>query len=380
MRVCTLTVALAMACGPARARAQAAPAGLRARLDALFRGVTRPAAPGLAVVVRRGGRTIFLHGYGERDRRSALPVTPRTDFRLASFSKQFTAMAVMLLVRDGKLRYDEPLTEVFPGFPAYGAQITIRELLNHTSGLIPYEDLMAKQYAGVDPTEIPQIHDEGVLKLAEEQTGTLFPPGTRWEYSNGGYCLLAMAVARASGMSFPAFMRRRVFLPLGMRRTLEYVYGGPAVPERAYGYVNDAGVWLEADQSPTSATLGDGGIYSSVADLARWDEGLRDHVLLSAAAMRPALTPVKAPITGAGYGTWGGLGQPALYGFGWFLDPYQGRRRMWHSGETTGFRTVIERFPDDDVTVIILANRTDLDVPGLALKAAGLVFATRDSQ
>ncbi|MGH9473255.1 MAG: serine hydrolase domain-containing protein [Terriglobales bacterium] len=345
-----------------------------ARLEAIFRAVTRPDAPGLAVVVRQHGRTVFLRGYGQRDRRSALPVTPRTDFRLASFSKQFTAMAVMLLVRDGKLRYDEPLTEVFPGFPAYGARITIRELLNHTSGLIAYEDLMAKQYAGRDPTEIPQIHDAGVLKLAEEQSGTLFPPGTRWEYSNGGYCLLAMAVARASGMSFPAFMRRRIFAPLHMSRTLEYVYGGPPVPERAYGYVNDAGVWLEADQDPTSATLGDGGIYSSVEDLARWDEALRDHTLLSAQAMQPALTPVMKPITGSGYGTERGNAQPALYGFGWFLDPYQGHRRMWHSGETTGFRTAIERFPQDDVTVIVLANRTDLDIPTLALKAASLLL------
>lgn len=350
-----------------------------ARLDAMFRALTSAGAPGLAVVVREHGRTVFRRGYGQRDLRSGLAVTPRSDFRLASFSKQFTAMAVMLLVRDGKLRYDEPLTEVFPGFPAYGAGITIRELLNHTSGLIPYEDLMDKQYAGVDPLEIPQIHDAGVLKLAEEQSGTLFPPGTEWEYSNGGYCLLAMAVERASGMSFPAFMQQRIFRPLHMDRTLEFVAGGPAVPQRAYGYANDHGVWMEADQDSTSATLGDGGIYSSIDDLARWDEALRDHTLLSAARMQEALTPprlhrqpgVGVPIAGSGFGTERGLGKPALYGFGWFLDPYQGHARMWHSGETTGFRTVIERFTEDDLTVIILANRTDLDVVELAQKLRG---------
>ena len=362
--------ALAMAPG-ARARR-------RAELNALFAAVTTPQAPGLAALVRYRGRTVFARGYGRRDLRSGLPITPRTDFRLASCTKQFTAMAVMLLVRAGKLRYDEPLTEVFRHFPAYGAHITIRELLNHTSGLQSYSDWMAKKYANQEPWDIPQISDAGVLRFEERRHGTEFPPGTEWKYSNGGYCLLAMAVERASGMPFQTFLRRRIFLPLGMNHSLAFVYGGPPAPQRAYGYTLDAGRWMESDQDATSATLGDGGIYSSIHDLAKWDRALNRHTLLSAARMRPAITPPHLPgpagggVPIAGGGSGAGAGQPALYGFGWFLNPWRGHARMWHEGETVGFRSVIMRFPHDRLTVILLANRVDLKLPALAERAAAL--------
>lgn len=346
----------------------------------MFKTVTSPRDPGLAVLVRKGGHTIFERGYGLRDLRSSLPIDARTDFRLASFSKQFTAMAVMLLVRDGKLRYDESLTDIFPEFPKYGKAVTIRNLLEHTSGLVAYEDLMDKQYAGKAPEEIPQIHDAGVLALMEQQTGTKFPPGTRWEYSNSGYCVLAIVVEKLSGIPFGEFLRRRIFEPLGMSRTLAFEYGKNKVPERAYGYTNDAGVWLETDQSPTSATLGDGGVYTNLEDLAKWDEALRNHTLLSAADFQPAITPAMPPESPSAPGAQKTLtdpdGKPVFYGFGWFLDPYHGHERMWHTGTTIGFRTVIERFTKADVTVVILANRSDLDVASLALKVADLFFTS----
>lgn len=350
------------------------------QIDAIFAAVTSPSAPGFAVLVRKGGRTVFEHGYGLRDLRSELPIDESTDFRLASFTKQFTAMAVMLLVHDGKLRYDEYLSDVFPDFPAYGKAITIREILNHTSGLVAYEDLMDKQYAGKSPEEIPQIHDAGVLALMEQQTGTKFPPGTRWEYSNAGYCVLAMAVEKISGMTFGDFLRRRIFEPLGMSRTLAFEYGKNTVSERAYGYTNDAGVWLETDQSPTSATLGDGGVYTNLEDLGKWDDALRNHTLLSAAEFQPAITPALPPETTARAGAMKSLtdadGRPVSYGFGWFLNPYRGHARMWHTGGTIGFRTVIERFTSDDLTIIILSNRADLDTAALARRVADVYWAS----
>src|SRR6185437_2128252 len=145
--------------------------------------------------------------------------------RLASFTKQFTAMSTMLLVHDGKLHYDTTLSDVFPEFPSYGRTITIRNLLNHTSGLMAYEDLMDKKYAGKSWEEIPQISDADVLALMEQQTGTKFPPGTKWEYSNGGYCVLAMIVEKISGMPFAEFVRRRIFAPLKMENTVAHEYG-----------------------------------------------------------------------------------------------------------------------------------------------------------
>ncbi len=358
------------------AAAPAAPALRRPaanRINAIFSSVTSPGAPGLAVVVRKDGKTVFVRGYGMRDLRCRRSVTPRSDFRLASCSKQFTAMAVMLLVHDGKLKYDDRLTDIFPNFPAYGRGIRVRNLLNHTSGLADYEDLMDKEYGGKAWYEIPQIHDAGVLKLMERQTGTQFPPGSTWKYSNSGYCVLAMVVQKISGMPFAEFLHRRIFAPLGMTHTLVHQYGKDHVPQRAYGYSDDGGVWLETDQSTTSATLGDGGVYSNVVDLAKWDRALRNHTLLSAAEMKPALTPVRLPISAAQWPR-GPDGAPVEYGFGWFLNPYRGHPRMWHTGESIGFRTAIERFTRGDLTVIILANRTDLDPGALALKVAELYF------
>jgi len=345
------------------------------QIDAIFSGVTSPQESGLAVVVRKDGRTVFVRGYGLRDLRSNLPIDARTNFRLASFTKQFTAMAIMLLVHDGELRYDTTLSNVFPEFPAYGRAITIRNLLNHTSGLVAYEDLMDKQYAGKSWEEIPQITDAGVLALMEQQTGTKFLPGTKWEYSNGGYCVLAMVVEKISGVPFAEFLHRRIFAPLRMQNTVAHIYGKDRVANRAYGYTNDAGVWLETDQSPTSATLGDGGIYSSLDDLIKWDDALRNHRLLSAKEMRPAVTPENSAAVlpenvedlpkAAGE-------KPLAYGFGWFLNPYRGHARMWHYGSSIGFHTIIQRFPADNLTIIILSNRSDLDLSALSLRVADL--------
>jgi len=333
----------------------------------IFTPLVSPQEPGLAVLVRLNGRTLFKQGYGRRDLRSGAPIDARSNFRLASCTKQFTAMAVLLLVQDGKLRLDETLTDVFPEFPVYGKAITIRNLLNHTSGLAAYEDLMDKLYAGKPWEDIPQISDAGVFDLMAQQAATKFPPGSAWEYSNSGYCVLARVVEKESGMSFADFLRRRISVPLKMRATVAYEYGKSEVAFRAYGYTKDAGTWLETDQSPTSATLGDGGIYSSLDDLGIWDDALRQHTLLSEAAMRPALAPVALPEDRQGPG-----GAPIKYGFGWFLDPYRGHPRMWHYGESIGFRSVIERFPADGLTIVILANRTDLDPSALALKVADL--------
>jgi CubicO group peptidase (beta-lactamase class C family) len=344
------------------------------QINAIFSSVTSHAEPGLAVLVRKEGKTVFVRAYGMRDLRSRRPVTLRTDFRLASCSKQFTAMAIMLLVHDGKLKYSDRLTDIFPDFPTYGRSITVRNLLNHTSGLADYEELMDKEYAGKPREEIPQIHDADVFKLMEQQVETQFPPGSTWKYSNSGYCVLAMIVQKLSGMPFAEFLHRRIFAPLGMNETLAHQYGKDLVPQRAYGYTNDAGVWLETDQSATSATLGDGGVYSNIRDLAKWDQALRNHTLLSSAEMNPAITPVRLPLSAAQWPK-GPDGAPVEYGFGWFLNPFRDNPRMWHIGDSIGFRTAIERFTRADLTVIILANRTDLDPRALALKVADLYFA-----
>jgi CubicO group peptidase (beta-lactamase class C family) len=249
--------------------------------------------------------------------------------------------------------------------------ITVRMLLTHTSGLKDYEDLYAAQFPGADDRTIPQINDVQILALMEKQNATDFPPGSQWRYSNTGYAVLAMIVEKISLKPFGEFLHDRIFAPLGMSNTLAYVKGKNEVPHRALGYTKKDGAWTEADQSSTSAVLGDGGIYSNVEDLTKWDRALREYTLVNAAEMQAAFTPVKVP---------GGAktddGAPTEYGFGWFLDPYKGRTRTWHSGTTTGFRTFIDRFTDEQLTIIILCNRDDLQPRKLADQVADL-FAAR---
>jgi CubicO group peptidase (beta-lactamase class C family) len=343
-----------------------------AKIDAIFAELKSNSAPGGAVLVLKDGRAVFARGYGGTDLRSFDRIDAHTNFRLASVSKQFTAMAIMLLVHDGKLRYDERLTDVFPDFPAYGRAISIRHLLNHTSALQDYEDLMSPDNSP-SPEKILQIKDAEVLALLERQTATKFVPGTKWEYSNSGYAVLAMVVEKVSGKAFGQFLRERIFGPLKMRNTIAYERGKNEVPHRAYGHSRKAAGWEETDQSPTSAVLGDGGIYSSLDDLTKWDDALRHHRLLNEAEMRPAFTPVKLEPAGRRrYGPALFRNKPAKYGFGWFLDPYKGHARMWHFGETVGFRTAIQRFVDNKLTIIVLCNREDLSAEALSLKVAEL--------
>lgn len=337
------------------------------KIDAIFAGLNSANAPGAAVLVIKGGRIVFQRGYGVTDLRTQHKIDAHTNFRLASVTKQFTAMAIMLLVHDGKLHYEDRLTDIFPDFPDYGRTITIRNLLNHTSGLLDYEDLMPPADPHV-PVEQIQIQDPGVLDLLKRQATTKFKPGSKWDYSNSGYVLLGVIVQKVSGKSFPDFLHERIFAPLGMSNTVAYVRGRNKVPNRAFGHSMDAGTWKETDQSPTSATLGDGGVYSSLTDLAKWDRALRQHTLLSEREMQAALTPVKVPEGAVTEPD----GSPAAYGFGWFLNPYKGHRRMWHYGETMGFRTTIQRFLDDNLTIVVLCNRADLNPSALALQVADL--------
>lgn len=335
------------------------------QIDALFSSLILNREPGAAVLVVKNGRVAFAHGYGVTDLRTRRPIDGRTNFRLASLTKQFTAAAVMLLVGDGKLRYEDSLTGIFPDFPEYGRAITIRHLLTHTSGLPDYEDLMPP-YDDATPVEEVQIKDIEVLDLLKSQEAGMFVPGSRWAYSNSGYVLLGLVVEKVSGRSFAEFLKERIFLPLGMTNTVAYERGKNEVANRAYGHTRKGDRWLETDQSPTSATLGDGGIYSSLEDLAKWGDALRQRTLLSESEIQQVLTPVDVP----GEGPTEPDGTHAAYGFGWFLNPWKGHTRMWHYGETRGFRTAIQRFLDDGLTVIILCNRADLDVQALALNVA----------
>ena len=325
-------------------------------IDALMREYAGR-VPGASVLVLKDSTTAFQRSYGMADLEAGLAASPRTNYRLASISKQFTAACVLLLAEDGALSVDDPLRRWLPSLPVSTDGITLRHLLSHTSGLVDYEDL-------VPADQTRQVRDADVLRLLERENRLYFPAGSAYRYSNSGYALLALVVERASGQRFPAFLHARIFTPLGMTATLAREDEGPAVTDRAFGYRQLDGQWQRSDQSTTSAVLGDGGIYSSLEDLARWDAALYDDRLLSAASRSLAFSPATA------------TPEPdvAHYGFGWRL---QGGMQ-WHSGESIGFRNVLLRFPAQRLTVIVLTNRDTPEPYGLARRIAGLWGATPD--
>ncbi len=369
---------------PPPIEAQQPDAALAKKLNSVFSEVTSPDTPGLAILVRKNGHAVFEHGYGIRDLHTKAKIDAQTNFRLASFTKQFTALAIMLLVKDGKLGYDQTLTEIVPDFPEYGKSITVRNLLSHTSGLPDYEDLMdaLEKSQGRIWSPEHQIQDAEVLDLLKKEKTGKFAPGTSWAYSNSGYVVLGLLVARASGQSYGEFLLQRIFSPLGMNHTLVFQKGKNEVANRAYGHSKENNTLSETDQSSTSATLGDGGIYSNLEDLAKWDDALRHHTLLSEEEFQPALLVVK--LNDGSVPHWpnepGGdnlhPGKPVTYGFGWFLDPYENHPRMWHAGSSVGFGTVIQRFSRENLSIIVLCNRTDIDPYSLSVQVANALFSS----
>ncbi len=318
-----------------------------AQVDALFAGYAGD-VPGAAVMVVDDGARVLVRTYGLANVAEGTPVRTDTNFRLASLSKQFTATAVMLLVEEGALSLDDTLTEVFDGFPDYGAGVTLRHLLQHNSGLVDYEGLIPEDYEG-------QVSDRDALRMMYEVDRTYFEPGSEYRYSNTAYAMLAMLVEDSSGLPFAEFLDRRIFTPLGMDGTVAYQRGISTVPERALGYTVEDGRVTPSDQSTTSAVLGDGGIYTSLDDYYLWDQALYTEKLLPRATLEEMWT--------------GNFGD---YGLGWRVDEQDGRRRLHHDGSTSGFRNYVIRYPDERLTVLVLTNRRGPDVMPLAEAVAEL--------
>jgi len=323
------------------------------RVDALMRAY-QGEVPGACLAVLQDGAPILTRTYGLADIESRAPATTETNYRLASITKQFTAAAILLLAEDGRLSIDDPVRRWLPALGTAADEMVIRHLLTHTSGVIDFEDLIP------EGTTL-QLHDADVLRLLQAEDRLNFPPGTGHRYSNSGYSLLALIVANASGEDFAGFLRKRIFLPLGMRNTVAFEAGISSVAHRAFGYTAARDSWALADQDLTSATLGDGGVYSSIDDLAKWDAALYSGRLLRPASLHAAFeaaTPTDDPAV--------------QYGFGWRISD----GTVWHSGESTGFRNVIVRYLERRLTVIVLTNR-DGQEPYPAALAIADIFTSR---
>lgn len=310
-------------------------------IDSLFARFAQPGLPGASVLVMRHDSVLVRESFGLADVESGAAATPATNFRLASLSKQFTATVIVLLVRDGALTFDMPVRDFLPELPAYASRVTIRHLLTHTSGLWDYEDF-------VPDSQVRQVSDADALTLLSTRAERLyFAPGSAWRYSNTGYALLALVAERVTGQRFADILRERVFVPLEMRDTQAHEEGRTVVARRAWGYTVRGDTVTRTDQSNTSAVLGDGGIYSSIDDLARWYASLDRAPLVGEALWRETTTPFV--LSG---------GTATEYGFGWFVERYKGHLRLRHHGETRGFTNAVSRFPDSGLTIVVLTNRT----------------------
>ncbi len=354
MRRCLLAllILLCWACKPTET-----PDAFQGKLDSLF--AIHKDFSGVVLVARQG-KPALHRAFGLRDVEAGIPNDTTTLFELASVSKQFTAMVIMMLKEEGKLNYDDPLAKYLPEIPYPG--ITIRHLLTHTSGLPDYQEIMDQNW---DKNKVAG-NLEIIQYLIAYHPPKLFEPGEKYEYSNTGYVLLGSVAEVASGKDFIEFARERIFKPVGMTSTDIRTLEAKAAIEnfaKPYVYMEETKRYVRADSFPSSnyivwlgARKGPGRVSSTARDMLRWDRVLYETGLISKESLTEAYSPYK-------------LNNDSLsrYGFGWRLDEKPGLgRKIWHTGSNPGYSTRIARYPDVDNTVIILSNNeypriTELD-------------------
>jgi len=300
------------------------------RLDSLMRALYTRGQFNGGILVSAGGKKVYEGCYGKANLQTNADFTATTPCYLASVSKQFTAMAIMMLREQKLLNYDDPVTKYFPELSPYAYDVTIRHLLNHTSGIVNYENL------GIDG---PGLSNSKVFDRLVKEKFLRFTPGDKYEYSNSGYVLLAMIVAKVSGMSFAEFIGKYIFTPLGMKISF-ILDSSTAHKSRATGY----GKFGEVSDN-VGFTVGDGGICSTVDDLDRWDVALYGDQLISQAALHEAFSPAVL-----------NNGTTAPYGFGWMLKIENNDPVAYHTGGSGGFRTYIGRNLKKHISIIILTN------------------------
>jgi len=352
------TVAVLLQLGAAEAPAAAPkPAGPTAAIDTLLKESYPADRPGAAVIVTKDGETLFEKAYGMADLELGVPLRPDMVFRLGSITKQFTAVAILMLAEEGKLSLQDPIEKHLPGYPTQGHTITIEHLLTHTSGIQSYTDIPGWMTSRIlSPMTVQELVDG--FKREPMQ----FAPGERYAYNNSAYVLLGAIVEKASGRTYEAFVTERIFQPLGM--TASY-YGSTEriIPRRAPGYTQEGDQPRNARYLSMTQPYAAGSLLSTVADLARWDAALYTEKLLKKASLEKAWTP---------YVLRGG--RSTRYGYGWGVSTLRGRRVIDHGGGIFGFATFALRLPDERIYVAVLCNtdRPSTQPSYLARKIAAL--------
>jgi len=295
--------------------------------------------PGGLVAVASKGEILHLKSYGLANVELAVPVSDKSVFEIGSISKQFVSAAAMLLVEDGKLNLDDPVHTFLPYLPGEWVGVTMRQLLNHTSGIPDYEEI--RSYDAYRFRMTP----EEIIKIAQSRPVD-FAPGQGWYYSNTGYYLASMVLERIEGQPLGRVLQNRIFGPLGMANT-RLADPEAIIPNRAAGYwVNKVNTLINRNPTETSSTLGAGGLLSNAGDLAKWDAALYGDDFLSAESKAAMWSPAILP-----------GGENTGYGLGWSVTPYKGLTSQHHSGQVAGFTAFFDRFPGQEMAVIVFLNR-----------------------
>lgn len=351
-------LALAVAMTPAIANAQDERSR---RVDSLFAQFKAEGSPGCAVGAVQDGRLAHAGGYGLANLDYNIPITSRSVFYLASVSKQFTAFAIALAAQEGKLSLDDDVRKYIPELTDYGTPVTIRHLVHHTSGVRDYLTLIPLSGRHSDDNWT----DAALLGLITRQKALNFPPGSEFLYSNTGYVLLAEVVKRATGQPLSKYAEAKIFKPLGMNDTHFHDDASVIVPRRVTGYVSTPDGW-RMNHWFSFDKVGDGGLYSTIEDLAKWDANFYSgqvggDALRKQVVQRGVLTK----------------GDTISYAFGLTLGSSGGLPIVAHSGSLTGFRTMLMRFPEQQFSAIILCNTPSANLGLLANAVANVYIGDR---
>lgn len=317
--------------------------GKTEKVDAFVRErMTSRHIPGLSLAVLRDGKIVLAKGYGLANLELSVPATEKTNYLIASITKTFTAVAVMMLVEEAKISLNEPISKHLSGLPGAWNPVTVRQLLNHTSGI--------NDYVSHDkpPCEVGKHESDYATPDVLKEVACVppdFAPGERWSYNNTGYHLLGMLIEKVSGKTYEQFLRERIFLPLGMNETRLINYS-ELVANRANGYSWRGGAYRNARQMNPVVEFATGGLISTVLDMAKWDAALDGEKLLKRTDFKQMWTNAKLNN--------GDI--VSSYGLGFGLTPFRGRKRVGHTGGIPGFATALQHFLDDRVSVIILTN------------------------
>jgi CubicO group peptidase (beta-lactamase class C family) len=332
-------------------------------LDAIFQDWSKPGTPGAAVAVIQRGKLLYDKGYGLANLEYDIPVTPQTVFHVASVSKQFTAMALVLLEQDGKLSLDDDVHKYLPELPDYGHPITLRQLLQHTSGVRDQWQTLALAGWRLDDV----ITQQQILRLLFHQKELNFIPGTRHLYSNGGYTLAAEVVARASGKPFPDFCQERIFSPLAMTRTHFHQDHHRIVHDRAYSYEKNGDGWQALPLN--YANVGATSLFTTAPDLARWLDNFREPKV----GGRKAIQRLEEQAVLAD-------SNKVDYALGLAIGQYRGLKTISHGGGDAGYRSFVLWFPEQELGIAVVSGLASFDSGGTANKVAELFLRDQMTQ